>query len=265
MLDYNNTPLEDCDGFTPLQMHEIIYFPFDKECVIKLNNANSEQLINESPILKIIIEFLIVIRYNKIKLTQNGNLPLRFINDIYNKKYLLDEDIENGFVKIRTETDWIPLHNVKLVLTLAGFIRKKYNYLLITKKCESLLKNGDYTEIFYEFLKTFALKFNWAYNDRYTNEAIGQIGFLYSLHTINKYGNNKTDLKYFSNLYFKAFPTFIELNIEGWKKEAAYHTRFIERFALWFGFVEEEIAEGKNYLERDIKIKRTNLLKHLLE
>ena len=34
MLDYNDTPLPDCEGFTPLQMHKIIYYPFDEDCPI---------------------------------------------------------------------------------------------------------------------------------------------------------------------------------------------------------------------------------------
>ncbi len=266
MLDYNNTPLLDCEGFTPLQMHKIIYYPFDDDCPIRINKLSKEVLLNESPIMKIIVELLLILKSNKIKLTQKGNLPPKIIKDIYAKYYLPDKAIENGIVKIRTEIDWIVIHNAKLVLTMAGLIRKKYNYLYLTKKCESLLKDDSLNNIFYEFLKTFALEFNWAYNDRHDDEKLGQIGFLYSLYLLNKYGKEKRDLNFYTNLYFLAFPSFVENDDENYSmKEFAYHTRFIDRFALWFGFAEEEITVGKNYLERDIKLKKTKLLEQLLQ
>ena len=223
-------------------------------------------LLNESPMMKIIVELLLTLKSNKIKLTQKGNLPPNIIKNIYTKYYLPDKAIENGIVKLRTEIDWIVIHNAKLVLTMAGLIRKKYNYLYLTKKCDSFLDKESYSEIFYEFLKTFVLEFNWAYNDRYDDEKLGQIGFLYSLYLLNKYGKEKKDLSFYTKLYFLAFPSFVEYEDENHSmKEFAYHTRFIDRFSLWFGFAEEEITVGKNYLERDIKFKRTKLLEQLLQ
>jgi hypothetical protein len=266
MLDYNNTPLPECEGFTPLQMHKIIYYPFDEDCPIKINRLNKEILISEIPILKIVLELLLILKTKKIKLTQKGNLPLKVIKDIYAKNHLPEKWIESGIVKVRTETDWIVIHNIKIVLTLAGFLRKQYGYLLLTKKCESLLMGEEYSEIFYEFLRVFTLQFNWAYNDRYDDEELGQLGFLYSLYLINKYGKEENDVKYYTDLYFLAFPSFVEYDNENRSmKESAFHTRFISRFAVWFGFAEEEIIKGKKFLELEIKIKRTKLLEQLLE
>ncbi len=265
MPDYNNTPLPECEGFTPLQMHKIIYYPFDEDCPIAMNRLNNEILSDGSPIYKIILEFLFALRVKKIKLTQNGNLPLKFIKDIYSKRYLPDSWIDKGFVKIRTETDWIIIHNTKLVLKLAGLVSKRYNYLLLTKKCESLLANKNYSEIFYMFLKTFTLEFNWAHNDGYIDENLGQLGFLYSLYLLNKYGEEERNLKFYTNLYFLAFPAFMEYEDEyNSMKESAFHTRFINRFSIWFGFAEEEIINGEYYYEREITIKRTKFLEQLL-
>jgi hypothetical protein len=266
MLDYNNTPLPECEGFTPLQMHKIIYSPFDEDCPVKIKKLNKEKLTEWSPVFKIIIELLLTLKTKKIKLTRKGNLPLKIINDIYAKNYLPDELIESGIIKVRSETDWIVLHNSKLVLLLSGLARKQYNFLLLTKKCESLLKEEKYSEIFYEFLQAFTLKFNWAYNDAYDNEELGQLGFLYSLYLLRKYGNEKKDIKYYTDLYFSAFPSFTESeNGSRSMNESAFHTRFITRFALWFGFAEEDMKIGKSFWEFEIKIKRTEFLEQLLE
>jgi len=85
MLGYNDTPLSDCDGFTPLQMHKIIYSPFEKDCPIQINQLNNEQLINSSPILKIVLELLSRLGESPLKLTLNENLPRPLMKDIYSK------------------------------------------------------------------------------------------------------------------------------------------------------------------------------------
>jgi len=264
LLDYNNIPLSECDGFTPLQMRSIVHYPFEKDCPIKLNKSIYKELFNESPILKIVFDLLSIINSKEIKLTPNGNLPVKVIEGIYSKNYLLDKMIENGIVKIHTETDWTILHNVKLILILAGFIKKKYNHLSLTKKGELLLMGEKYPVIFYEFLKTFTLKFNWAYNDRFIDESVGQLGFLYVMHLINKYGDKEREINYFTDLYFMAFPSFKDIGIDDSMNDLAFYVRFIERFALWFGFIKEREIKGKNYFEREIKIKRTKLLNYLL-
>jgi hypothetical protein len=268
MDNFNHIPIPDFDGFSPVEMHKIIYSPFDDDCPIKINILNSGTLINQSPILKIIIGFISNIGEAGLKLTPKGNLPIKVMKDIYNLNVLPDEYIENDITHIRTETDWPVLHIVRIVLTMAGLIRVQKNKLLLTKKCENLRKGNNYSELFYTFMKTFTLEFSWAYNDRYANQDIGQIAFLYSLYLINKYGDEFRDLDYFTNRYFAAFPSMLsnpETELDKYSMRASsYNIRFIERFALWFGFV-EEVVEGIKYSERRINIRRTKLLQELLQ
>ena len=265
IMDYNNTPQAELEGFTPMDMHLMLYYPFDPRCPIKLNKLKKETLLEASPILKIIRELLLMVKAKKIKLTPKGNLPQKVMTEIYAKRYLPDRWIDSGIVHIRTETDWIVIHNVKLVLILAGLLRKQYNFLMLTKKGAALMDKEDYQRVFYEFLEAYALKFNWSYNDAFYDENVGQLGFLYSLFLINKYGGEKRDLEFYTDLYFKAFPAFVEYGDEyRGDMRFAYHTRFIERFALRFGLVEEELTPNHTTFIDDSKIKRTNLLEQLL-
>ncbi len=266
MDNINNISVPDFDEFSLFEMHKIIYSPFDDDCPIKINILSLETILSQCPIFNILIGFLSRIGEENIKLTTKGNLPIKVIKDIYNLNLLPDKYIENGISKIRTETDWTVLHNVRIVLTMAGLIRGQKSKLLLTRKCEKLLKDNNYSELFYEFIKTFTLQFSWAFNDRYANQDIGQIAFLYSLYLINKHGIEFKDIDYFTNLYFAAFPNLLakpETDLDKYSfRASSYYTRLIERFAVWFGFVEEEINEDKSYIGR---IKRTKLLQGLLQ
>jgi hypothetical protein len=262
MNDINNIPVADFDGFTPFEMDRIIYFPFEDNCPIKMNILTKETIINQCPIFNILIQFLSQIGEG-VKLTEKGNLPVKVIKDIYNLKILPDDSIERGIGKIRTETDWTVLHNVRIVLTMAGLIRKNKNLLFLTNNCKTFIKDNNCSGLFIEFMKAFTLLFSWAYNDLYENQDLGQLASLFSLYLINKHGEEFRDLDFYTNLYFSAFPTLVD-NKET-DSAALYHIRFVERFALWFGFVEEEIIKGKSYFDRRIRIKRTKLLQELLQ
>ena len=72
MFDYNNLPLQDFEGFSSSQMHQIIYYPFDDSCPIKLNRNIP---VNESPIFMIALDLLLLLKENRIKLTKLGNIP----------------------------------------------------------------------------------------------------------------------------------------------------------------------------------------------
>lgn len=110
-----------------------------------------------------------------------------------------------------------------MVLTIAGITKKQHSRLSLTKKGKLLLQKEDYSEIFILFLKTYTLIFFWAYNDRFPNQAIGQLAFLYSLYLLNKYGDVEWDVNFYCALYFKAFPKLLEIE----------DNRFLKRIFFW--------------------------------
>jgi len=147
---------------------------------------------------------------------------------------------------------------------LSKLIRTYKGKLLLTTLTKKLLTNGEYSEFFHIFFNTFTTQFNWAYNDAFEDEEIGQIGFLYLLYLINKYGTEFRESSFYSELYFKAFPVFKarENAVFPGSSNLALTVRFFERFAEWFGFV--EIHRKQNRLTEPVKVRRTKLLAHLL-
>jgi len=261
--------MESFDGFTPFQMNQILYFPFDKDCPIKINSNIKKNLLDSIPIFKILLSLLTRIDVNGIKLTTIGNLPPQTVKEIYYLNYYPDMIIEKGITKLTNEKDWIILHTAKIVLIQAGILRKIRRKLLFTNKGRKYFEDERFNDLFHLFLRAFTIKFNWAYNDGYENEQIGQLGFLYSLYLINKYGDTYKNLKYYSDLYFKAFPVFKSLRKTSEYDydftENALYTRFLGRFCKWFGFVQIQNSHNELYINQNTRVKKTLLLSNLFK
>lgn len=270
----NNTPVGDFDGFTPAEMFRIIYSPFSAECPIQLNFAGKEKEIRNNPVYKIFSDLLLMAKNSKgIKLTKKGNLLRKIINEIYNKRYLPNELIDKGTFKLRSETDWWILHTIKIVLLLSRLTRKQHNKIMLTRKGQTLLEQNKIVDLFSEFLKTHATKFNWAYNDRFGNERAGQLGFLYLLYLVAKYGARYKNIQYYADLYYNAFPAFLQddslvLKLGGEVQLEFYNsvifTRFFDRFAGFFGFVDLKVEKDDLIFKEKARIKRTKLLSEVL-
>jgi hypothetical protein len=266
---YNNQKLDDFSGFTPKQMHQIIHFPFDLDCPIKMYIDFELNNLKSSPIFSLSYSLLDKINESgKIKLTARGNLPGKLIKSIYDEGFFPDRMIERGIIKLRMEKDWLILHTIHMVLKLSGLIRKTHGNLFLTKKGEKYLSEGNESQLFLHILETYTMKFNWGYNDGYIIEDIGQIGFLYLLYLINNFGLKYENVAFYSNLYFKAFPTFLE-GIEsedpflGNYPEKALSVRFFDRFAYWFGFITYQAIPDLPSRYENVKIKKTKLLESL--
>ena len=265
----NNQAIDDFAGFSPIQMHNIIYDPFGLFCPIKMYVDFELKKLRLSPIFNISFSLLNFINeQGKIKLTAKGNLPRRLINTIYDEGFLPDKMIEKGIIKLRQENDWLILHTLHLVLKLAGLLRKKYGYLLLTKKAQKYLSEGNESNLFLHLFENYSMKFNWGYNDGYDIDDIGQIGFLFLLYLLKINGTEFRELSFYSNLYFKAFPTFLDNYQQGddFHRRSPYNAlsiRFFERFAYWFGFIEYKGSENLTYSTKNVKMRKSDLLDSL--
>ena len=269
MQKHNSTPIDDFDGFCPDEMYDILHDPFTENCPIQFEEKITDTILKEIPIFNIVREFLsMMIGNDGLELTPKGNLKLKTVKELYDKKYIADESLESGYVKRIHEDDWRLLHTVRVVLDLSGMIRKYKGKLKVLKEIRKLYDDGDFSNIFFEFLQAYTTQFNWAYNDRYENEEIGQAGFLFLLYLVNKFGSDYQDLSFYTEWYIKAFPVFrqkAENGVKYTQNENTIYIRFFERFARWFGFVDIRIDKNKDYSQRTIKIKKTEILSAIMK
>ena len=266
----NSTGVDDFDGLSPAEMDKLIYSPFSDESPIQFNSKLEKHDLADCPIYQICREVLSAVSVeNGLKLTATGNLPPKMVADIYAKKYLPDEDIENGIVKMRNEKDWIAIHSVKIALQVGGIVRKYKGRLMLTKKGKQLFPADSGTELFFCFFEAFSTKFSWAYNDGHYNDQVGQVGGFYLLYLVNKYGDEPRLQEFYISRYLKAFPMFKDEapesgEIDYKRNEYAAGLRFFKRFAHWFGFVDIQVENEKSYFDRKIIIKKTEFLSRLI-
>lgn len=269
--DYNESPLDDFAGFSPKEMHAILYSPFEESCPIKIKKTIAATVLEKIPAFQICKSIINgIAEADGIKLTKAGNFPPKMVQDIYDKKYIEDRFIENGITKLRSEKDWLPFRSLRIAIDIGGLIRKYKGKVVLTKKCKSYISNKNDSVLFKEILTSYCSKFNWAYNDFYSNPYTGQFGVLFLIHLLITYYSEPHDLKFFTNKYFNVFPTM--QIVEAHDSQSLYttgdnavETRFFRRFAEWFGFVDIFEDKSEPYFKRKTMIFVNHILSEVME
>lgn len=275
--DQNNMPLDDFDGLSANQMELLLYHPFEDNNLINFAPKAENGIFSDSPAFLIAMDLLTLIQEGGgIKLTSKGFLPLKLVKSLYEKGYSLEDQIEEGEIEFRFEYDWLLLFVVKQLLLITEIAEVKDNTLSLTKKgSEILAQKSDYM-IYFELLTAFCLGFSWASNDGFESEQIGQMGFMYVLYLLKKYGRKPLEASFYTQKYFQAFPMLqldsdldddseeeddSELDDEPFLKSDSlleddadmdddsdpdedrmycFELRFFDRFCQWFGLAEVE-------------------------
>jgi len=264
----NNSPLDDFLGLTLTEMDYLLYDTFSDNSPVRLRNDIDNATLDQLPLFRIAEEYLKIIQRDKqIKLTPLGALPKKVMVELYNKKFLPDELIENGIVKLWKEEDCISIMSARFAAELAGLVKKVNNKLTLTKNGTKLLQPENRLQLFKVFIQSFTDKFSWSYNDGYPEQPIGQLGWAFSIYMLNKYGDQPKLIDFYADKYLKAFPNLISFFGTDYSTPQrqfihCYGVRTFDRFLLWFGFV--TVEKQKVYLELDTaKFTRTNLIKQL--
>jgi hypothetical protein len=265
IFKYNNSPLEKLSGLTPTQTHELIHAPLGENSCIKFSaNVNSE-ILDEIPFFRISEEFLKIIkREGFIKLTPLGALPKKVLVELYDFKFIIDEHIESGINKLYREDECISLKTTRIVCQLTNLVKKSNGKLLLTKNGERCLKVENRFELFKVIFLIFTEKFNWAYNDGYSKEPVGQYGYLFTIYLLKKFGEKENLTSFYSSKYLQVFEKFITLFDKDYSTpemqfKNCYTVRTFERFTEWFGFT--NITGKQNFFDHEnAKVVKTELL-----
>jgi hypothetical protein len=244
---FNNAPLEDFSGLTPNEVDALLYDPLGERSPIGLRPGLSSQTLDSIPFFRLTEEMLrMVQREGTIKLTPLGALPKKFLHELYDHRLLLERALEDGITKLTREVDSVVLTSLHINTRLMGALKKTNNKLTLTKKGEKLLAPDQRHALFQLMLETFTQKFNWAYNDAYTEHPVAQRGWGYTVYLLLKFGDQAQPVGFYADQYIRAFPVFL-----GYFGETAfrdplttfkgcYTVRTFDRFLEWFGLVRLE-------------------------
>jgi hypothetical protein len=241
---------DDFEGYSPYNMHQLLYFPFEDESPLKLQKLTEAEYRNIPIFNQVKYLANVLAEHKELKLTKLGFLPVKVVADIYSQGFMKDKHIESGISKLYKETDSMTIHLPRILLEISGLTKKRNNKLSLTKKGEEIIQDD------YKFLNLiiniYTSKFNWAYFDGYGENKIGQLGFGFSLILMSKYGHEKQAHTFYSDKYFKAFPRFIQDAVvpsySTLKRYTTncYSTRTFDRFLEYFGLVKINKEKGWN-------------------
>lgn len=266
MHEQNNRPIAAFEGYSPLEMHQILNATFSLNSPVQLQTlSDSDYML--IPMLNQVRFFLeLLTTQGEIKLTAKGFLPTKIVSEIYKQGFIRDEYIEMGISKLYKETDSISVNLTRILSELAGLVKKRNNKLSLTKSASKIL--SDNPEFFRLIFTTFATRFNWAYYDGFGDNKIGQLGYGFSLILLSKYGDEKRIDSFYADKYFKAYPQLLETispnygTIEGFLSRC-YSIRIFERFLHYFGLI--LIEQEKPLMSSAIYVTKTALFDKLIK
>lgn len=140
LQNQNQNPLDDFHGLSPEQVHQMLNFPFDiPQYVIFKDTLSIEP---KAPILMLINGITSAIESEGLKATAaTGSLPQKLCRQLWEEyKGYHDDKIYSSFHKVNKEDDFIELNVARLILELAGFIRKTKGRFYLTKKYQNIIK-----------------------------------------------------------------------------------------------------------------------------
>ena len=268
IVKYNNSPLAKLSGLSPIQTHELIYNPLGENSCIKFSSTIDYETLDEIPFFRICEELLKIIqRDGFIKLTPLGALPKKILAELYHFKFIIDENIESGINKLSHEDQCISVKTAKNVCELTNLVKKSKGKLLLTKNGEKYLKAENRVALFKVIFLIFTEKFNWAYNDGYTKEPVGQYGYLFSIYLLKKFGEEQKFTSFYAAKYLQVFEKFIthfngDYSTPEKQFNSCYLVRTFERFTEWFGLT--SISGKNNYFDQEnAKIVKTKILEKI--
>jgi len=210
----NRTLLEDFSGLSPEQMFYLINFKDFESLspVLQFNKNIVEEKLLRTPLLDFESKLIEILGENKgkVKLTNNGNLKLKDVRNLFFSCKFLSESryydfFKSGRWKINTEEAVADLYRIRNIITLnKEFFKEKKRTLIFKEK--QLVKRSAY-ERFLSYLNTAMSRVNWSYF--YWSEFnynIIQKRFLFSLYLLHKFGDIYRERDFYSDRFLQAFP-----------------------------------------------------------
>jgi len=261
----NSRPIDDFDGLSPEQMNFLLYAPFSPDAILQFSE-DLDLYVNEVPLFKL-SEMLIneIQQAGKLKLTANGNLPVRICEMLCNQNLIYWPFMK--YVKRIREEEVPYLWPLKQYLIDSGIVKKRNNVLSVTKNGEKLLKESKAFQ-FKQILNYIAMRFHWGNWYHIQDDGqYGQLGWAYSLALLSKYGDTPRISEFYSLKLIQAFgkdlwdgPNRVKVSKDTEEFHRAYRVRFFEHFASWFGMVEIDMNDQSSLFERDEQTIRKSIL-----
>ena len=270
----NRYPLDDFEGFTPNEMHELIYRPFDNDSSPLIMNTDMDtDLVSDAQFYKFSTRYLEMLwERQPLKLTQKGNLPRKFCRELIDEGIVEDDQIALRFrmYPLMREDESRYIFLINHLTRMVGLTKIRTGKISLTLLVDRFKKMKTVSPLFIFLLRGYIDKFNWGYDDYYPESNIIQAGFGFSIFLVQKYGDKERTDKFYARKYLKAFPSvmrdFEDTTYYSGEERfmRCYSTRVFERFLRRFGLV-EIITGAEDLFAKDKTVVKTELMDQVFE
>ncbi|MBK8502868.1 MAG: hypothetical protein IPL46_11995 [Saprospiraceae bacterium] len=264
-------PREDLDHLSPVDMDNILYFTFDEVSPVGFRDSIDSKVLDQIPFLSLALEYFAIIKANeKIKLTKRGNLPRKVCLDLYETGIIKEDYIEKGYIKLNKEGDLVAIQNVKIIGLLSGLTKKRKNEISFTARGEKLLGIGSRKDLLDVLFRTNCQKFSLGFHDGYSQHAVMQDIFCYTLYLLLRYGDEKRPAEFYAEKNLMAFPNYLNHFRDGWSSQkdqfrTCYEIRVLERFLKYYDFVEYDNKRSPLSSIEPVYVKTTEIFREVFE
>lgn len=263
MQSRNRKPVATFDGLSSEQMHLLLNDPFGQFSILRRHSAPADAVIDQVPFFCLIEVLYGMLSKGSIKLTSKGNFPLSVCNELYERKLLMQDDIEKGYTKKISEDNVAFIRALKACILISPDVKKRSNALSFTQAGRKWSSQGRDVR-FWRLFDIYTTRFNWGYLD-HADAQVGHFGWAYSLYLLDRYGAQEREVGFYASKAMQAFPHLQEPvqspRLSGFSlaPERIYQWRFVEQFACWFGLVELRPDPKYALFDRPLLLRKSSI------
>ena len=154
----------------------------------------------------------------------------------------------------------------RLLLELAGCLRKAKGRFYLTRKYRDLIRANGMKGLYPVLFDAFCQQYNWAYGDGYGELAMIQQSVLFTLYLLKTKGSDWRPFSDYEDDFLRAFPAVLEeaeaspFCTAEETIRACYRLRTLERFLVFLGLVEVQVMATDTPYNRRYRLRKTRLL-----
>jgi hypothetical protein len=256
----NQKAQDDFLGLSSEQVYRMLNFAYDTPDLFQFSDQLSIE--PDALILMLMQGIVLSIDEKGLQATKaKGSLPQKLCRDVwsdYSKLYA--DDTFSSFHKVNKEDDFFELHVTRVVLELAGFLRKTKGRFYLTKKYQKIVGKSGLKGLYPIIFKTYCREFNWGYWDHYSDVPFIQQSFLFTMYLLKQHGEKMTFTSVYEDDFLRAFPMVID-EMEGSSYSTpeedlrrCYYSRACKRFLVFLGLAELEVIKSEKHYDHKYRL-----------
>lgn len=169
--EHNTTPQTDFGGLTPKEALTLLYTDWkDSSCPLQRNDSLPPEAIRNTEFLKNSRLLLNYINDRKpLPTTSTGNLKRKDVGNLLNEMLPPTDDYVDQvheMNKVINEQDVVPLHTIKTVLEIGGFLNVDGSKFRVPSRTEKLMAECQHGKLYAELFRVYFREYNIAYFTR---------------------------------------------------------------------------------------------------